>query len=435
MSTDVEFKTLSVRLLPGDVESKDESLPDFDAGHGHDVSTTKSLPLIWMNIFKSFVGAGLLSMPYACYQGGYVAMPAGLLFIVVISAHAMLLMVDCKDNLPKGYPPTYEAIGYAAFGKLGMHVVTWSVVITQCGFCCAYVVFIGQNMNHLVPSIAFKAWPFIILPIFAFLSWIRHLKYLAPFNTLANGCIAFGVLAICIVIGMYMRVVPDLPPVQPINYAGFPVFIGIAVFAFEGVGLVIPIEASVENKAHFKPLFLSCLAAIMCLLIFVGEFVYVILGANVSSLITRSIPASPLTTAITAALCIALLISFALQLFPVTQIAERTRWYLFISRRFPTIVQLIFRTALCALLCGVAVALGNSFGLFVSLVGSLGGSMMAFILPSLFHWRICLHGKGSGWKHNLIIAKDFLLAFFGFSVGMVLGTTITLMNIARGDSQ
>lgn len=147
-------------------------------------------------------------------------------------------MIANKYKLPKHIEPTYEGIGEAAFGAVGRLVVQFTVAITQCGFCTAYVVFIAQNMNSLVPALGFVQWTFVILPLIVLLSWIRQLKYLAPFAMFANFCLLYGVVVVIVRTAQVLHFLPELPSVQPINISTFLVFLGMAIFAFEGVGLV-----------------------------------------------------------------------------------------------------------------------------------------------------------------------------------------------------
>jgi hypothetical protein len=81
----------------------------------------------------------------------------------------------------------------------------------------------------------------------------------------------------------------------------------------------------------------------------------------------------------------------------VSEIVENTSWFKRISTRFPETCRNIDRMLICLLLCGLGIALGKSFSLCVSLIGCIGGSMMAFVLPSLFHLRV-YYNETSRWN-------------------------------------
>lgn len=104
----------------------------------------------------------------------------GLLFVSVLTNHCCKLIVKCKhllvneilakyerhsntgDNKPDPIEfavfrarlmrnMDYADIGKVVFGKWGAFAVNAFVVITQCGFCIGYVIFIGNTIHGLIP--------------------------------------------------------------------------------------------------------------------------------------------------------------------------------------------------------------------------------------------------------------------------------------------
>eukprot|EP00168_Porphyra_purpurea_P008540 TRINITY_DN2083_c0_g1_i10.p1 TRINITY_DN2083_c0_g1~~TRINITY_DN2083_c0_g1_i10.p1 ORF type:complete len:552 (-),score=138.55 TRINITY_DN2083_c0_g1_i10:229-1884(-) len=73
----------------------------------------------------------------------------------------------------------------------------------------------------------------------------------------------------------------------------------------------------------------------------------------------------------------------------------------------------------------VAMLAGASFGLFQSLVGSLGAATLAYTVPSLLHLKL----YGNTLPLHVRI-KDYAILAFGV-VGAVLGTAVTVWEIAR----
>ena len=67
-------------------------------GHGG-IEGEYSASKVFANVFISFVGAGVLGLPYAFSQAGYAIGTIVMIFVVIISVKAMLLLVDCKNNL------------------------------------------------------------------------------------------------------------------------------------------------------------------------------------------------------------------------------------------------------------------------------------------------------------------------------------------------
>lgn len=74
-----------------------------------------------------------------------------------------------------------------------------------------------------------------LLPLIL-INWIRNLKRLAPFSTVANGVtvISFGIILYYII-----RDGPTIEDKQPIGEVKhFPLFFGTVLFALEAVGVV-----------------------------------------------------------------------------------------------------------------------------------------------------------------------------------------------------
>lgn len=67
-----------------------------------------------ITIFISFVGAGVLGLPYAFLRSGYVMGTTCLLVVSAISLHCMLLLLQCKRRLEDRGMSTYSEVCCAA---------------------------------------------------------------------------------------------------------------------------------------------------------------------------------------------------------------------------------------------------------------------------------------------------------------------------------
>jgi len=163
---------------------------------------------IYGNIFICFVEAGVLGLPYAFKEAGILEGLIVTLFISFFSVKSMLLLVDCRykclskmenldrdlensqkmslikntsddesDNenstnsddskttkdrnqkLKKKRPLklnsscsdiqiTYYTIANLVLGKFGGWLVDILVIVSQLGFCCAYLIFISENASR-----------------------------------------------------------------------------------------------------------------------------------------------------------------------------------------------------------------------------------------------------------------------------------------------
>lgn len=177
-----------------------------------------------------------------------------------------MLKTTSITSLP-GFADTVElcfATGPKRLQKFSVHMrraVNTFLCITQLGFCCVYFVFISSNVKQVSNILIFVSeltLTFVVstqvmdyygivldvhlhmavalLPILLS-SLVRNLKFLAPLSTLANIFMCVG-----IIITLYFAV-QELPSLNERRFVAtlpqFPLFFGTALFAFEGIGLVL----------------------------------------------------------------------------------------------------------------------------------------------------------------------------------------------------
>lgn len=141
------------------------------------------------------------------------------------------------------------------------------LILTQFGFCSVYFVFMGDNLNQvrlccfyhtkLFPvycpikvfiacgaDLGTQLWIVILIPLVVVFCWIRNLDSLAPLATIANVCIIFGLAVIlydCFYLVGEHKAAVNTVGVDTLILGGsaIPLFFGNAVYAFEGIGVVI----------------------------------------------------------------------------------------------------------------------------------------------------------------------------------------------------
>ncbi|KAI4354527.1 hypothetical protein L6164_003380 [Bauhinia variegata] len=78
-----------------------------------------------LNGINMLCGLGLLSMPYAVKEGGWLSLTMLLMF-AIMCCYTGVLMRRCLESSPG--LETYPDIGYAAFGSVGRLVITGSII-------------------------------------------------------------------------------------------------------------------------------------------------------------------------------------------------------------------------------------------------------------------------------------------------------------------
>ena len=112
------------------------------------------------------------------------------------------------------------------------------LVITQLGFCSIYFVFVADTiveLSKMKDSYARVVIVGLAVPITLF-SYVRSLEKLAYLSVLANVCCLFGLVSIFYYIGRYAKNPSTYPYFA--GWSNFPRFLGMAIFSFEGIGVV-----------------------------------------------------------------------------------------------------------------------------------------------------------------------------------------------------
>ncbi|EQC31764.1 hypothetical protein SDRG_10553 [Saprolegnia diclina VS20] len=425
---------------------------------------------VTLHLLKGNIGAGALSLPYAFAKAGIYVAPVVYLFIVVICIYNMNLLLYCKNKLRPERGMTFGDVGGELLGKHGKRAVNVFLVGTQLSFCCVFFTVVATNLHAILPaklSHDFQERQLILLifPIILGLSWIRSLHKITPFSALATFAVLLGIAIVFYYSYAYASAAQTPPPlVTTFAWSRLPEFYGTAVYSFEGIGLILPLEKDMHDRRLFRGVLLRTMAFILILFLFLGEVPVLAFGSiengSMTAVLQRYFPGWSVTLA-NLLLAIACLFSFPIQFYPALEVLEKLlarRGYLTPSiqtfsdvappprsRVCPTrcapveppvpqwlenmlstsqyeVRRTLFRSMLVTCLMLVAICVPN-VGLLISLFGSVGSSMLAVILPPVFYLalerdRVCV----ASWAlHISIVAVG--------CVGMVAGTIQALDDI------
>jgi proton-coupled amino acid transporter len=383
-------------------------------------------------IVKAFIGSGVLFLPKAFSNGGWAASAGVMLLMAAITQVTIVRLVACR-GLVRG---SYAAIGGAACGPWAALSVDAALVLSQAGFCCVYIAFIARNALQLLNVGACAPqprvgggwlWALILAQaaLFIPLSWIRSMRTLGWTSAAANAIIACGLAGILAWAGAAWAAAPPRPggfAAPAYNAAGFPLFLGTAVYAYEGIGMVVPIYDSLSpgGQRGFARTLSGTLAGIVAVYLVVGMLPYLYLvgaaGEGVGDAITLSLPSVWWAYAIMAGYCIALCLTYPLMLYPVLRIAERACAGLLRLREGAPAARSCkrnaLRSAVVATTLAVAYAGAPQLDNLVALVGCFACTPLAFVFPALFHARLVPRTAYYNVTNAAIIALGIGVFFF-----------------------
>ncbi|XP_066147987.1 proton-coupled amino acid transporter-like protein CG1139 isoform X3 [Euwallacea fornicatus] len=399
-----------------------------------------------IHLLKSSFGTGILAMPLAFYHSGYVLGIIGTAFIGLLCTYCMHMLVRTEYELCKRkkvpsltYPGTAEAAlseGPAFLAKLAPYsggICYTFLLIYQLGSCCVYVVFVGQNISYVINSYTEiherLVMVMILLPLIL-ITFVRNLKLLAPFTTVANGItvVSFGIIYYYIFkenISLENRMAMG-------ELKNYPLFFGTVMFALESIGMVLPLQQEMKNRAHFsQPLGTLNIGMTLVVVLYIttGLFGYLAYGEHVGGSISYTIsPGSIAAQVCKILLALAIYTSFSLFMYVGFDIIWN---HLHVKEKFdnkrnPTFWEYLFRTLLVCIVFGLAVLIPY-IDLFISLVGALCISALGLAFPAIFDSSTRWHHL-AGWQKYWVHLKNVIIVLFAL-FGLAVGTATSMEQI------
>ncbi|KAG6615268.1 Vacuolar amino acid transporter [Phytophthora cinnamomi] len=378
-----------------------------------DSDKTTTLWHALLTLLKSFVGTGILFLPDGFRSGGILFSPLCLAFVAALTLYAMLRLLQCRE-LVGG---TYGHVGFKAYGSWGRRMVQISIIMMQAGFCCTYVIFVAQNMAEVLAfwghTVDTSMLILLQIAVYIPLSWIRYISYFSISNLIADVFILYG---LAFILGnSFWLLATDGPAkdVELFNQQDYPVFIGTSIFTFEGIGLVLPTQSSLNQSRQKRfPRLLSW--TVVGLLVFYSFFAginYITFGSSIAPMVTSSLPRNGWSSSVQFGYSFAQLLSYPLFLFPAVKIMEEMLGF---PRRASgqKVAKNCFRAvAVLATVCIAYFGQGR-LDLFVSIVGAFCCVPLSLVYPPLFHLKL---NPNASWMDKIVdtfVITVGLLTFF-----------------------
>ncbi|XP_053623876.1 proton-coupled amino acid transporter-like protein CG1139 isoform X1 [Plodia interpunctella] len=442
----------------GMFQSREQILPMEKRGHSlengkeaaaaseYQVTHPTSYMETLLHVFRGNIGSGLLAMGDAFKNGGLVFATIMTACLGIICVHAQHLLLDCSDEMyrqtKRDKPPNFPDTVYLVFlhgpPRLRRLATTMRILvnmflcITQLGFCCVYIVFIANNVKMICDHYGFKldlSIHIIIVMVPLLLScMVRNLKYLTPFSTIANVLMLLGVSTVI------YAAAQDLPAVHTRDYIAswqqIPLYFGTAIYAFEGIGLVLPLKNEMRRPETFqKPLGVLNVGMVVvgCIFIVVGFLGYLKWGDAVEGSLTLNLkPGEILSNVVQGLIAFAILFTYPLQFYvpiDITWPYLQTK----LGDKSPVAKELGYRALLVAITFILAESIPQ-LGLFISLVGAVSSTALALMFPPIIQMVMTSQNRGRvPWT---MIVKDAIIILLGIFVFFT-GTYESIASIIR----
>ncbi|EKM78627.1 hypothetical protein AGABI1DRAFT_40780 [Agaricus bisporus var. burnettii JB137-S8] len=367
-------------------------------------------------LLKSFIGTGVLFLGKAFYNGGILFSAVVFTFIAMISLYSFILLTKAKVAVPG----SFGDIGGALYGPWMRYIILGSIIVSQLGFVSAYTIFVAENLQAFfmtvtesVKLVSVQYFILIQLVLFLPLALIRDLAKLSTAALIAD---AFILVGLCYIFGSEISILADrgIAKVQLFNPNDFPLFIGTAVFSFEGIGLVIPITDAMKEPHKFP----RALTGVMFFLTFLfggaGVLAYLTFGSDIKTVVLVNLdPANKMVLVVQFIYSLAILLSVPLQLFPAVRILEnglftssgkgdsRVKWMKNFFRFFMVMV------------CTAVSSWGaKDLDKFVAFVGSFACVPLCYVYPAMLHYRACARTRKQRVADIVMIVFGILCSIY-----------------------
>jgi solute carrier family 32 (vesicular inhibitory amino acid transporter) len=220
-------------------------------------STCQALDDIWKKKIILNLGIGVLSMPYALSQGGWLSL-AIFLFVGILCYYTGILIQRCMHADPSIH--SYPDIGRYAFGPTGQNIIAIFMYIELYLVAISFLILEGDNLNKLFPGtkvefsymmlegkklfILFAAS--IILPTM----WLRDqavLAYVSAIGLVASVVLTGSLIWACIADAGFQHAKGEM-----LNLEGLPTALGLYFVCFTGHAVFPTIYSSMRNKNQFS---------------------------------------------------------------------------------------------------------------------------------------------------------------------------------------
>ncbi|CCE63654.1 hypothetical protein TPHA_0F01700 [Tetrapisispora phaffii CBS 4417] len=374
-------------------------------------------------LLKSFVGTGSLLLPSAFHKGGLVFSVILIVIFGLYSYWCYFIIIKLKTKVKAN---TFQEIGNNILGRWMSYVILGSLVLTQIGFSSAYIIFVGENFNQVVYNMTNYECN-IIYPILFQLGFNFAMSFISRMEVLTIPAVIANVLIICGIILVisyslhHLILISDKksdPGVMLFfNSNEWTLFIGTAIYAFEGVGLLIPIHNNMSSPKDFPKILLLVMLTMSIIFILIGTCGYLSYGEKIKVIILQSFAPGIFVNIIIVCFTIGILLSTPLQLFSLTSLLED---FLFTKKKIAVadedlkvleesdilcsesdteaqgtkhinlrVYKIILRFLIVTTVCLIGYITSDKLNKLVAIVGSLACIPLVYIYPPLLNLYEC----------------------------------------------
>ncbi len=376
--------------------------------------------LVGMNIQSMVLGTSVLSYPFAFLQAGIWALP----FVIIIGLAAGVsagFLRDClyqkskKFNNVKRVRRTYVDVCKTAWPRAGGAVTEFIVFLGLLRNVIILILLTKLTLevlrgllkcNHgIIASIwAIATLPLLFIKRVSSLAWISFVGLLLYFSGLVS------ILIYCLL--QYEQWNFDNLHTS-FKVDGVGLAVGIIINSFSQHLSFPPVEGSMKKPEQFKKTLFATLLVNIVLKLSLGISAVMAFGFSIEESITGNLNDRRMSIPVNVAIAFFSYFTLPMQSFVVFDLIDsKFHPHFPIFKTTSNWAWLFLSRSVVLMACLLVAVLVPRFGLLVSFVGSVRGSLVALILPPIFYLTLF-------WKKTGLVKK--VLCFSISVLGVLLG--------------
>ena len=366
-------------------------------------------------MLKGFIGTGILFLPKAFLHGGLLGSLILLILMAAFSMWGMWLLFNASLVIPGSYQDVMGQL----YGSKVKTIVMVSLTFCQYGLVMVYMLFVGSNLRDLVATLTdcryeFNNWILLLaVQLIAYipLVLIRKIEGLSKFAFLANIFMITGIFYVLYC--SFVKIVHSPAKFSTFNdLSNTTLFLGTAIFTFEGFGLVIPISQSMKDPRKFGLVLVFTIIVVTMLCVLIGVLGLIAFGSLTETVILLNMPNNIYLQVIQILYIVAIMLSLPLQFFPAVEILEAPFFGKHPNESYRSLYR-VFLTIVAT--CGAYIG-ASSLDVFTSFIGGFCAMPICFIYPPMAYLRSCARTKFQKYSSYVLLAIGVVLTIFASSI-------------------
>ncbi|XP_033761730.1 putative sodium-coupled neutral amino acid transporter 11 isoform X2 [Pecten maximus] len=396
-----------------------------------------NIPMTSFNFINSIIGSGVIGIPFALKQAGFVFGIFLLMLVALITDYSVIILIEAGKLSNTN---SYQDMILVACGRPGFYILTTLQFLYPLIAMISYQVIIGDTITKVIISlggedtlgdtilanrqfIIFLATLLVTLP----LSLYRDIAKLSKWAFLSLVLVLFILICICIRLGTFAHNIPPTEDAWRVVSPNVAQAIGIMAFAYMCHHNTFLIHGSLENPTNQRWNFVTHVSIFfsMLTLIVVGIIGYVsFTGLTQGDLLENYCHEDDLMNVARFAFACTIMLTYPVECFVTREVLS--------NALFPTMTEELPLSRHIGITVGVSIITvivsmaTDCLGIVFTVNGVLVACPLAFIIPPVCVMKLRQEPLLS--KNNIVA---ILVAIFGTLV-VIIGVVMAILNLSEG---